>query len=155
MLEDLFDSCYESSEGIEYAYALNHLAGFLLTLSLYPSLKRAPHSRVLIVSSHVQNVRFIRDYAALVQPKYDWSRTYAQTKLRALITSRVLAECWKNAAITVNSFASRCCRHGIDEWDGQHVHQVRFWVRQAFSSCLLRKARGLRSSLQATRPLET
>jgi NAD(P)-dependent dehydrogenase (short-subunit alcohol dehydrogenase family) len=51
----------------------------------------------------VQNVRFIRDYAALVQPKYDWSRTYAQTKLRALITSGALAERWKNAGITVNS----------------------------------------------------
>jgi NAD(P)-dependent dehydrogenase (short-subunit alcohol dehydrogenase family) len=95
----MFDTYHESSEGIEYAYAVNHLAGLLLTLSLYPSLRMAPHPRVVIVSSHVQKYPFIRDYATLIKPKYDLSKVYAQT----VIFARALSERWKNDGITVNS----------------------------------------------------
>ena len=91
----MFDTYHESSEGIEEAYAVNHLAVVLLTLSMHPSLKNAKHPRVVIVSSHVQNVPLIRDYAALITPKYDWSKVYAQTKLRTSVFARALSERWK------------------------------------------------------------
>ena len=88
----MFDTYHESSEGIEEAYAVNYLAVVLLTLSLHPSLKKAMYPRVVIVSSHVQNVPLIRDYAALITPEYDWSKVYAQTKLRTGVFARALSE---------------------------------------------------------------
>ena len=37
----MFDTFHRSSEGIEAAYAVNHLAAFLFTLSLHSSLMKA------------------------------------------------------------------------------------------------------------------
>ena len=100
----MFDTYHQSSEGIEDAYAVNHLAVFLLTLSLHPSLTKAPHPRVVIVSSNIhENAVYVPDYISLTRPKYEWSRVYAQTKLRNMIFMRALSERWKADGITVNS----------------------------------------------------
>ena len=99
----MFDSFHESSEGIEHAYAVNHLSVFLLTLSLHASLKKANHPRVVIVSSNLQKAGYVHDYLSLVQPRYQWSRIYAQTKLRNLIFARALSVLWRDEGITVNS----------------------------------------------------
>lgn len=99
----MFDTFHSSSEGIEDAYAVNHLAVFLLTLSLRSSLLRAPHPRVVIVSSNLQKAAYVADYRSLIEPKYEWSKIYAQTKLRNLIFARALSVLWKRDGITVNS----------------------------------------------------
>lgn len=99
----MFDTYHQSEDGIEDTYAVNHLAVFLLTLSLHSSLMKAAHPRVVIVSSNLQKAAYIRDYVSLVRPKYEWSQIYAQTKLRNLIFSRTLSAVWKADGITVNS----------------------------------------------------
>ena len=129
----MFDTYHESSEGIEDAYAVNHLAVFLLTLSLHPSLKKAPHPRVVIVSSNVhEKAIYIRDYMSLVKPKYDWSKIYAQTKLRTMIFTRALSERWKNDGITVNSLHPGVVDTGLmGGWDNQLMKSL-FKVVQLF-----------------------
>ncbi len=99
----MFGTFRASSEGIEATYAVNHLAPFLLTQSLHSSLMKARHPRVVVVSSNVQSVAFVREYLSLVRPKYDWASIYAQTKLRNLIFARGLSAMWRADGITVNS----------------------------------------------------
>lgn len=71
----------ETAEGIETQWAVNHLAPFLLTLSLLPLLRAAPAARVVTVSSgshyhtrlHWGNLQLRRGYNGLL--------AYKQTKL--------------------------------------------------------------------------
>ena len=141
----LFDTYHESSEGIEDAYAVNHLAVFLLTLSLHSSLQKAPHPRVVIVSSHVhEKAVYIRDYLSLVKPKYAWSQVYAQTKLRTMIFTRALSERWKNDGITVNSVHPGMVDTGLmGGWDNRLMKAV-FKVAQLF---FLSPEKGARTSI--------
>jgi NAD(P)-dependent dehydrogenase (short-subunit alcohol dehydrogenase family) len=99
----MFDTLHQSSEGIEDTYAVNHLAPFLLTQSLHPSLMRSLQPRVVIVASNLQKAAYVRDYMSLIQPEYQWSQIYEQTKLRNLIFARALSAMWKADGITVNS----------------------------------------------------
>jgi retinol dehydrogenase 12 len=100
----MFDTFHESSEGIEDAYAVNHLAVFLLTLELRASLKKAPHPRVVNVCSNIhEKSAWVSDYESLVKPRYEWSRVYGQTKLRNMIFTRALSERWAKDGITVNA----------------------------------------------------
>ena len=141
----MFDTYHESSEGIEDAYAVNHLAVFLLTLSLHPSLKKAPHPRVVIVSSNVhEKAVYIRDYMSLVKPKYEWSKIYVQTKLRNMIFTRALSERWKNDGITVNSLHPGVVDTGLmGGWDNRLMKSV-FKVVQLF---FLSPEKGARTSI--------
>jgi NAD(P)-dependent dehydrogenase (short-subunit alcohol dehydrogenase family) len=141
----LFDTYHESSEGIEDAYAVNHLAVFLLTLALHPSLQKAPHPRVVIVSSNVhEKAVYIRDYLSLVKPKYAWSQVYAQTKLRTMIFTRALSERWKNDGIRVNSVHPGMVDTGLmGGWDNRMMKAV-FKVAQLF---FLSPEKGARTSI--------
>jgi NAD(P)-dependent dehydrogenase (short-subunit alcohol dehydrogenase family) len=141
----MFDTYHESSEGIEDAYAVNHLAVFLLTLALHPSLQKALHPRVVIVSSHVhEKAVYIRDYLSLVKPKYAWSQVYAQTKLRTMIFTRALSERWKTDGITVNSVHPGMVDTGLmGGWDNRLMKAV-FKVAQLF---FLSPEKGARTSI--------
>jgi len=141
----MFDTYHASSDGIEDAYAVNHLAIFLLTLSLYPSLKQAPHPRVVIVSSNLhEKAPYVRDYRSLVAPRYAWTKIYAQTKLRTMIVTRALSERWKHDGITVNSLHPGLVDTGLmSGWDNQLMKAV-FKVVQPF---FMSPERGARTSI--------
>lgn len=131
----MFDTFHESSEGIEDTYAVNHLAVFLLTLSLHSSLMQAAHPRVVIVSSNLQNAAYVRDYMSLAQPKYEWSRIYGQTKLRNLIFARALSALWKDDGITVNSLHPGVVDTGLMRgWENRAMKAVMGVVQKLFLS---------------------
>jgi retinol dehydrogenase 14 len=131
----MFDTFRASSEGIEATYAVNHLAPFLLTQSLHSSLMRARHPRVVVVSSNVQRAAFLRDYLALVGPKYDWARIYPQTKLRNLIFARGLSAMWKADGITVNSLHPGVVDTGLmSGWENGTMKAILGVVQKLFLS---------------------
>ena len=131
----MFDTCRVSSEGIERTYAVNHLAMFLLTLSLHASLRRARRPRVVVVSSNLQKVDYVADYSSLVKPKFEWSRLYAQTKLRNLIFARTLSERWKADGITVNSLHPGVVDTGLmSGWDNRAMKAIVAVVQKFFIS---------------------
>ncbi|MBG0787139.1 MAG: SDR family NAD(P)-dependent oxidoreductase [Anaerolineaceae bacterium] len=76
-----------TEDGIERQFAVNHLAPFLLTHLLLPSLQRAPQGRVLTVSSgshrhtriHWKDVMFSHHYGTL--------KAYKQSKLANVLFS--------------------------------------------------------------------
>jgi NAD(P)-dependent dehydrogenase (short-subunit alcohol dehydrogenase family) len=140
----MFDTYHESSEGIEHTYAVNHLAMFLLTLSLHASLRKAQHPRVVVVSSNLQKAGYVADYFSLVKPTFEWSRLYAQTKLRNLIFARTLSKRWKGDGITVNSLHPGVVDTGLMSGWENRVMKAIFAVVQKF---FLSPEKGSRTSI--------
>ena len=90
-----------SQDGYELRFAVNYLAGFLLTRLLLPRLKAAPHGRIVNVSSAGQQ-RI--DFADVMQMRgYSGVRAYCQSKLAQILFTVDLAEELEGTGITVNA----------------------------------------------------
>jgi NAD(P)-dependent dehydrogenase (short-subunit alcohol dehydrogenase family) len=91
----------ESLDGHELRFAVNHLAGFLLTLRLLGLLRRSAPARVVNVASLGQHPTDFGD--VMLRRGYDGSRAYGQSKLAQITTGFELAERLAADGITVNS----------------------------------------------------
>ena len=91
----------ESRDGYELRLAVNHLAGFLLTLRLLPLLRRSAPARVVHVASLGQAPMDFDD--PMLERSYDGSRAYGQSKLAQITAGFELAERLKPAEVTVAS----------------------------------------------------
>jgi NAD(P)-dependent dehydrogenase (short-subunit alcohol dehydrogenase family) len=113
----VFASRRESCDGIEYTFALNHLAYFQLTLRLLGRLRESAPSRVVNVASDAYSYaggRFDFDgYAAL--ERYRPLRQYGLSKLANILFTRELARrlegsgvgsaAWSPKGLTATRFA--------------------------------------------------
>jgi NAD(P)-dependent dehydrogenase (short-subunit alcohol dehydrogenase family) len=79
-----------SADGIELRFAVNYLAGFLLTELLLPLLRRSAPARVVNVSSVGQRAIDFDDVQ--LERGYDGYRAYAQSKLAQIMATFSLAE---------------------------------------------------------------
>lgn len=70
-----------TEEGFEQQFAVNHLAGFLLTHELFPLLERAGQARVVCVSSGSHRGARIRWDDPMFTRGYTTLRAYRQSKL--------------------------------------------------------------------------
>jgi NAD(P)-dependent dehydrogenase (short-subunit alcohol dehydrogenase family) len=91
----------ESRDGHELRFAVNYLAGFLLTLSLLPLLRRSAPARVVNVASLGQAPIDFAD--PLIHNGYSGSRAYGQSKLAQISSGFELAERIPAAEVTFNS----------------------------------------------------
>jgi NAD(P)-dependent dehydrogenase (short-subunit alcohol dehydrogenase family) len=99
----IFSPRRESEDGIEYTFALNHLAYFLLTNLLLDLLKSGGRSRVVNVSSDAHTAGHI-DFDDLVGMKrYFAQRAYAQSKLANVLFTYELARRIEGDGVTVNA----------------------------------------------------
>jgi NAD(P)-dependent dehydrogenase (short-subunit alcohol dehydrogenase family) len=91
----------ESRDGYELRFAVNYLAGFMLTQRLLPLLRNSAPARIVNVASLGQhtidfdNLMLTRDYSA--------ARAYGQSKLAQIMYTIELAERVPAAEVTVNS----------------------------------------------------
>jgi NAD(P)-dependent dehydrogenase (short-subunit alcohol dehydrogenase family) len=90
-----------SADGYELRFAVNYLAGFLLTYRLLPLLKAASPSRIVNVASLGQHPIDFDD--VMITRNYSGSRAYAQSKLSQIMFTIDLAEELRGAGITVNA----------------------------------------------------
>src|SRR3954467_9557330 len=91
----------ESADGHELRFAVNYLAGFLLTHLLLPLLKASAPSRIVNVASLGQHPI---DFADVMLTKdYSGSRAYAQSKLAQIMFTIDLARELQGTGVTVNS----------------------------------------------------
>lgn len=74
-----------TSDGIETQWAVNHLAGFLLTNELLPLLRAAPYARVVTVSSDSHHGARIRWDDPQLRRRYDGLAMYGTTKLANIL----------------------------------------------------------------------
>ena len=90
-----------SADGHELRFAVNYLAGFLLTYRLLPLLKAASPSRIVNVASLGQHPIDFDD--VMITKNYSGARAYSQSKLSQIMFTIDLAEELKGAGVTVNA----------------------------------------------------
>jgi NAD(P)-dependent dehydrogenase (short-subunit alcohol dehydrogenase family) len=93
----------ESADGIELRFAVNYLAGFVLTERLLPLLRRSAPARVVMVASRGQAALDFDD-PMLAATFYEGRRAYAQSKLAEItyaveLTNRL----GPDAGVTINA----------------------------------------------------
>jgi NAD(P)-dependent dehydrogenase (short-subunit alcohol dehydrogenase family) len=91
----------ESDDGYELRFAVNHLAGFVLTMRLLPLLRRSAPARIVNVASAGQYPIDFDD--VLLERDYEGSRAYRQSKLAQIMFGFSLAERLPAEEVTVNS----------------------------------------------------
>jgi NAD(P)-dependent dehydrogenase (short-subunit alcohol dehydrogenase family) len=89
-----------SAEGYELRFAVNYLAGYLLTRLLLPRLARSAPARIVNVASAGQ---YPLDFDNLMLTRaYSGMRAYAQSKLAQIMFTIDLAAQLRDSAVTVN-----------------------------------------------------
>jgi NAD(P)-dependent dehydrogenase (short-subunit alcohol dehydrogenase family) len=91
----------ESADGIELTFAVNYLAGFLLTGRLLPLLERSAPARIVNVASIGQAPIDWGD--PLLEQRYDGFRAYAQSKLAQIAFTFELAARLDGSGVTVTA----------------------------------------------------
>jgi NAD(P)-dependent dehydrogenase (short-subunit alcohol dehydrogenase family) len=91
----------ESRDGHELRFAVNYLAGFLLTLRLLPLLRRSAPARIVNVASIGQSPIDFDD--VMLHDGYSGTRAYGQSKLAQINSGFELADRLAADGITVNS----------------------------------------------------
>jgi len=90
-----------SQDGYELRFAVNYLAGFLLTLELLPLLRRSAPARIVNVASIGQHPIDFGDL--MIEENYSGSRAYGQSKLAQVMSGFELAGRLPADEVTVNS----------------------------------------------------
>ena len=90
----------ESRDGDELRFAVNYLAGFLLTRLLLPLLVRSAPARVVNVSSAGQAAIDFDD--VMLERHYDGVQAYGQSKLAQVMFTFDLAHELRDTGVTVN-----------------------------------------------------
>jgi NAD(P)-dependent dehydrogenase (short-subunit alcohol dehydrogenase family) len=90
-----------SHDGYELRFAVNYLAGFLLTLELLPLLRRSAPARIVNVASLGQHPIDFADL--MIERGYSGGRAYGQSKLAQIMSGFELAGRLPAAEVTVNS----------------------------------------------------
>jgi len=91
----------ESREGYELRFAVNYLAGFLLTQRLLPLLRDSAPARIVNVASLGQSPIDFDD--PMLTRHYSGARAYGQSKLAQIMYTVELAERVPTDEVTVNS----------------------------------------------------
>jgi NAD(P)-dependent dehydrogenase (short-subunit alcohol dehydrogenase family) len=92
-----------TAEGVEATFAVNHLAGFLLTELLLERLRESAPSRVVFTSSdgHYRGTLDLDDLG--FERGYSIMRAYSRSKLANVMTARALARRLDGTGVTVTS----------------------------------------------------
>jgi NAD(P)-dependent dehydrogenase (short-subunit alcohol dehydrogenase family) len=90
-----------SADGYELRFAVNYLAGFLLTLELLPLLRRSAPARIVNVASIGQHPIDFADL--MIERDYSGGRAYGQSKLAQIMSGFELAGRLPSDEVTVNS----------------------------------------------------
>ncbi|MFZ0020194.1 MAG: SDR family NAD(P)-dependent oxidoreductase, partial [Acetobacteraceae bacterium] len=89
-----------SADGHELRFAVNYLAGFLLTHLLLPLLRRSAPARIVNVASAGQQPIDFAD--VMLTRGYSGARAYCQSKLAQIMFTIDLAEALAGTGVTVN-----------------------------------------------------
>jgi NAD(P)-dependent dehydrogenase (short-subunit alcohol dehydrogenase family) len=90
-----------SADGYELRFAVNYLAGFLLTDLLLPLIRRSTPARIVNVSSLGQQAIDFTD--VMLTRGYSGSRAYCQSKLAQILFTIDLARELEGSGVTVNA----------------------------------------------------
>jgi NAD(P)-dependent dehydrogenase (short-subunit alcohol dehydrogenase family) len=110
-----------SADGHELRFAVNYLAGFLLTRLLLPLIKQSAPARIVNVASAGQQPIDFTD--AMLMRGYSGTRAYCQSKLAQIMFTVDLVEELEGTGVTVNALhpatymdTTMVRRAGIKPW---------------------------------------
>lgn len=92
-----------TSDGLEYTFATNYLAPFLLTELLLNILKASAPARVINVSSAAHSQGKVNFDDLQGSQRYSFARAYGQSKLAQVYFTYELADRLKDTGVTVNA----------------------------------------------------
>ncbi|RUX09875.1 SDR family NAD(P)-dependent oxidoreductase [Mesorhizobium sp. M8A.F.Ca.ET.059.01.1.1] len=95
------DKRQTSADGHELRFAVNYLAGFLLTSKLLPLLRASAAARIVNVASAGQQAIDFDD--VMLTHGYSGVRAYCQSKLAQILFTIDLSEQLKGSGVTVNA----------------------------------------------------
>src|SRR5215470_17898045 len=105
-----------SAEGFELRFAVNYLAGFLLTLLLLPLIKKSAPARIVNVSSAGQQPIDFGD--VMLTQGYSGARAYCQSKLAQIMLTIDLGAALEGTGVTVT------CLHPATYMDTSMVRRA-------------------------------
>jgi NAD(P)-dependent dehydrogenase (short-subunit alcohol dehydrogenase family) len=92
-------------DGIEYTFAVNHLAPFLLTSLLFERIKASSPSRIITTSSVAHRGAYINfDNLQFGKGRYNGVEAYRQSKLANILFTKELARRSRGSGVTSNCF---------------------------------------------------
>jgi len=95
-------------DGLEHVFALNHLAPFLLTNLLLPTLTASAPARVITVTSDAHSAARLDLHDPNLEHGWDSWRSYANSKLANILFTRELARRLDGTGVTAN-----CAHPGV------------------------------------------
>jgi NAD(P)-dependent dehydrogenase (short-subunit alcohol dehydrogenase family) len=96
---------FATVDGIEYTFAVNHLAPFLLTNLLFERIKASSPSRIITTSSVAhRGARINFDNLQFEKGRYNGVEAYRQSKLANILFTKELALRLKGSGVTSNCF---------------------------------------------------
>ena len=99
-----FTDRYETSEGLELTFAVNHMGYFRLTTGLLDVLKASAPSRIVNVASDAHRMApFDFTDPQSATKKYRGHRAYAQSKLANILFTRELSDRLAETGVTANA----------------------------------------------------
>ncbi len=117
-----------SADGLEMTFALNHLAYFLLTDLLLPSLLASVSARVVNVASQDHRSGQIDFDDLMAEKHYDRRKAYEQSKLANILFTYELARRRAGAGPTVNTLCPGLVRTNLGANNG--------WLRKKVSNLI-------------------
>nr|XP_046249042.1 retinol dehydrogenase 12 [Scatophagus argus] len=94
---------WQTEDGFEMQFGVNHLGHFLLTNSLLDLLKKSSPSRIVNVSSLVHETGQIYFDDIYMDKDYDHMKSYSQSKLANVLFTRELAKRLRGTGVTAYS----------------------------------------------------
>ena len=113
-----------TADGLEHTFALNHLAGFLLTNLLLDRLKESAPARVVTVSSAAQSMGRIDFEDLQGAQKYSGQRAYNQSKLANVVFTYELARRLEGTGVTATVLHPGVVRTDFATEDGSVLFNV-------------------------------
>jgi NAD(P)-dependent dehydrogenase (short-subunit alcohol dehydrogenase family) len=103
-----------SADGIEYTFAVNHLAPFLITSLLMDMVRKSVAGRIINVSSGIHYLGYIDISDPEFKNKaFNPAKAYGQSKLANVLFTRELSARLKETNVTVNCLAPGWVNTGL------------------------------------------
>ncbi|MGH7647939.1 MAG: SDR family oxidoreductase [Gemmatimonadaceae bacterium] len=127
-------------DGFESAFAVNHLAPFLLASLLVPQLRAGAPARVITVASRVERMGRMHFDDLQLERGYGGVRAYAQSKLANILFTYELAERLAGTGVAAN-----CLHPGYV--DTGLMRETPAWLRGLWQPFLPNAERGARTAI--------
>lgn len=139
-----FDARQTTVDGLEYTFAFNHLAYFLLTNLLLDTLKASAPSRIVNVSSAAQSSGKLNFDDLQAEKRYSGMAAYNNSKLANVLFTYELARRLQGSGVTVNALHPGVVNTGFGDNSQNALIRGLLWLFKRFT---LSPERGAQTSV--------